>query len=367
MKKKSLAVWTLLLLLFSLLFARVWILDDDGPSDFTSFEDMLEADTGSDTVMIKNGTYGNIEREYDLSGKRLIGENKDSVIIYTMGIISRHSRLKNLCFWGPDSGVGIDFVDRYDESKLEQVVIKHFYIGIRVAAAYGNDYIYWVGPHIVNCTVTNSTAGMYVKYVPYCSYPLPMATVHHSVFGNNKIAVLLGDSLDFWDLYVQVYLRSSWWGNYNIDSILMKVELPDSLEDAFVEILETPDSPHLSSPPDSSCVPEYGCNNFANNRILITTNPTASIQESAQTDDTHNGSGAAIMIGENNIEITLLPEFYPGGATVELYNIMGKLILQRHITPISSLIPTKDFPNGFYLVKVRGKNNSITRKCIIVK
>jgi hypothetical protein len=59
-----------------------------------------------------------------------------------------------------------------------------------------------------------------------------------------------------------------------------------------------------------------------------------------------------------------------GRAVVSLYDLLGKLRIQREVQMVNGTI--KDFqlgiqPNGIYMVKVDAQGNSVTSKLIIQK
>jgi parallel beta-helix repeat protein len=58
---------------------RTWIVDDDGPADFSSIQEAINAASSGDTIYVKNGTYyQNVEVNKTVS---LIGENRSTTII----------------------------------------------------------------------------------------------------------------------------------------------------------------------------------------------------------------------------------------------------------------------------------------------
>jgi pectin methylesterase-like acyl-CoA thioesterase len=72
------------------LHGSTWIVDDDGPADFHSIQEAINAANDGDTVFVRNGTYyENITINKSIS---LVGEDKNITIIshldgYTISIL----------------------------------------------------------------------------------------------------------------------------------------------------------------------------------------------------------------------------------------------------------------------------------------
>lgn len=95
MKKTRFPISMMTLLLISLLtsFAietgkaepRIWIVDDDGPADFSTIQDAVDAGREGDTVYVMPGTYyGRVLVDKPMS---LFGESKETPIIDASGDI----------------------------------------------------------------------------------------------------------------------------------------------------------------------------------------------------------------------------------------------------------------------------------------
>jgi len=59
---------------------RIWIVDDDGPADFQTIQEAINAANQGDTIFVRAGTYHE-NLVVNKSNLTLIGENKDTVII----------------------------------------------------------------------------------------------------------------------------------------------------------------------------------------------------------------------------------------------------------------------------------------------
>jgi len=82
---------------------RTWTVDDDGPADFSSIQEAINAASPGDTIYVENGTYyENVEVNKTLS---LTGENRDTTIIDGGGN-------QNVVFVTADNVTIIDFTIR---------------------------------------------------------------------------------------------------------------------------------------------------------------------------------------------------------------------------------------------------------------
>lgn len=53
-----------------------------------------------------------------------------------------------------------------------------------------------------------------------------------------------------------------------------------------------------------------------------------------------------------------------GSATIELYNVLGKIVLSQKITKDKTEIDLSKETNGVYFIKIITENNSVTKKII---
>jgi len=90
LRNKSVSIIMLLLLITSMLSLaikvrpikaepKIWTVDDDGPADFHTIQEAINAAGNGDTIFVHNGTY----HENVIVNKTiyLVGENKSSTII----------------------------------------------------------------------------------------------------------------------------------------------------------------------------------------------------------------------------------------------------------------------------------------------
>jgi len=94
----------------------IWIVDDDGPADFTSIQEAINAASSGDTIFVHNGTYF----EHVIVNKTLfvVGECKESTIVD-----------------GSGSGIGVAIVS--DNTTMFGFQIRHVEYNIAVLACKG--------------------------------------------------------------------------------------------------------------------------------------------------------------------------------------------------------------------------------------
>jgi parallel beta-helix repeat protein len=270
--KRALSVFMFVLLLVSTLTMafkiqpvraepRTWTVDDDGPADFTSIQDAVNAASTGDTVYVKNGTYyENVDVNKSIS---LTGESKENTIVDGGGtaaviyieednVLVTGFTVRN-SGWGyyyyESSGITIDRASfcnisdniatniRYgisswlgQNNSISRNTIPNADQGISFNGPYYNKIIsnsisntvvgigLWVNSYysiVVNNTISNSSdAGIHLDNTPYALitdniltdnyygiylYQSHINTIYHNSFINNTQQVFLSNSGATWD------------------------------------------------------------------------------------------------------------------------------------------------------------------------
>ncbi|MEM3873843.1 MAG: right-handed parallel beta-helix repeat-containing protein [Candidatus Bathyarchaeia archaeon] len=155
MPKKALSVITLTLFLTGILNStlkirqvksqKTWIVDDDGPADFHSIQEAINAASDGDIILVYNGTY--YENIVVNKAVSLIGEDKSNTIIDGNGTLTE---------MGVVSLQGVN-------SSIRGFTIRNGGYGIKVFSSYG--HLPKFTGHIIedNCIINNSYGGIFLQ------------------------------------------------------------------------------------------------------------------------------------------------------------------------------------------------------------
>jgi hypothetical protein len=153
---------------------KTWIVDDDGPADFSTIQEAINATSDGDTVFVKNGTYNVVDPIHIDKSLTLVGENKygtimdgNSVDLSGIEIMANDVRISNFTIQNAsrvivDGYVNITFFDNIMLDNFQGIrlintsgdLISNNIINGNSAGSIGFD---WVNDTIVrNNTITNS-------------------------------------------------------------------------------------------------------------------------------------------------------------------------------------------------------------------
>jgi parallel beta-helix repeat protein len=148
--KRTLSAFMLVLLLVSILTLafkiqpvraepRTWTVDDDGPADFHTIQEAINAANSGDTIFVKAGTYyENVIVNKTLS---LIGESRDATVIdgngmgFVVQALSNNVTIRNFTIMNAFTGIS---ADESAYTRIENNWVRSCYQGIRFWSSFGN-------------------------------------------------------------------------------------------------------------------------------------------------------------------------------------------------------------------------------------
>jgi parallel beta-helix repeat protein len=168
---------------------RTWIVDDNGPADFHTIQEAINAANQGDTIYVYNGTY----YEHVLIDKAisLLGENKSTTIIDgggTSTVVSIQSPEQNVLVDGFTIQYGFDGVEltAFGGSKVSNNIIRN----------NTNDgiYLFYSSDNIISGnTITNNTeVGIHVGY--WLDYPSNNNTITENTISCDDYGMVLDTS-----------------------------------------------------------------------------------------------------------------------------------------------------------------------------
>jgi len=345
---------------------RTWIVDDDGPADFSTIQEAINAASDGDTVFVRNGTYyENVIVNKKLS---LVGEDKTSTVIdgnasgnvvlmtsaaYTANISSftlRNGR-------GINDGAGIDIRGSSNHTIADNIIIDNE-LGLRLYPShynmiYGNEitsnletgielrssransifnntasengFNMWIigstGNNIANNSVTDGDRGISLDESP------------NSVLRNNRI------SNNYFNLDV--------WGKGAWDYV-QDIDASNRVNEKTLYFLVNKENWQI----DSSTFPDVGylglvnCKNMSvrdmalgNNLAgILLANTSGSVLENLRIDQ--DSTGIDLEFGSNNNTVRNNTVFWSEMAGIYLNECCNNSICHNQVTCLNSAIRT---------------------------
>ena len=227
--------------------STTWTVDDDGPANFHTIQEAINAASNGDIIYVKAGIYSSIHIDKSLILK---GENKYTTIIDggdAILILSNNVRISNFTIQNAFQGWGSVYVDGYVNLTFSDNIMLNNHQGIRLIHTSGNvisDNVIngnsfgaigfdWANDNIVhNNTLTNSgTLGAIHGGYPSCNNIFSENTIIGNTHGIEMNDIFNDNRFfhnNFIDNTVQVYFygpmkSNSWengcegnyWSNYN--------------------------------------------------------------------------------------------------------------------------------------------------------
>jgi len=169
---------------------RTWTVDDDGPADFHTIQEAVDAANLGDVVFVYGGTYSeNVIIEKPL---KLVGENPEMTVV-TGGFLVEFTHTVSISDFKMIGGnYGVQLCASYNNSITNNLIT-----GARVGGIYFNytDYpsLGGKGNNIVTLnTIWNNSCGI-VAWVSSDNI------IHHNNFDNHGQQVISYDSINVWD------------------------------------------------------------------------------------------------------------------------------------------------------------------------
>jgi parallel beta-helix repeat protein len=122
---------------------KTWIVDDDGPADFSTIQEAINAANAGDTVFVKAGAYSEpIQIDKTLA---LVGENKSTTVIkdWYIGVYANNVRIsdftiENLWADSPSPMGGCVYIYGYNNLTFSDNTYVHNWQAIRLVQTSGN-------------------------------------------------------------------------------------------------------------------------------------------------------------------------------------------------------------------------------------
>ena len=138
---------------------KIWTVDDDGPADFQTIQEAINAATSGDTIFVYSGTYQEWNIVLAEDNLSLIGENRDTTIIdggsvyyWILIIAAQNVTVTGFTIQNSPVGTAGIFLDHAMKSKISNNIIKNHDSGIY--ALFSNENI------IENNWVANNNEGI---------------------------------------------------------------------------------------------------------------------------------------------------------------------------------------------------------------
>ena len=183
---------------------RTWTVDDDGPADFHTIQDAINAASPRDTIFVHNGTY----YEHVVVNKTvtLVGENKNTTVIdgNTTGtvvtVISNNININGFTIQSDNSpgNIGIHLDEAIGCNIIGNVIIGNWE-GVKLTYSSSNtisgntitDNWYFHGIHLVDSSSDNIISGNIVLSNHQGIYldRSPRNTINDNIVANNRVGI----------------------------------------------------------------------------------------------------------------------------------------------------------------------------------